>query len=1099
MKPIRFDSSKLSLTPPLSLYEEIFRRAQEAIAVLDADGHYLEQNQAHVLLFGYSDRELVGHTPALQMSESSFERVMQEMLRAGHYRGEIVSSTKSGKPLVLDLTVYAIEAADTPDVRWVWICRDVTPSRRIEEALRISRQVVEATPAPIVVVGLDYRCRWMNPAFRTCFRVMERDLIGRVLPEVAGLGAFVAAIRQALDRCLAGEERTHQGWFDFPGGERRFLATTHTPLRSPSGVIEGAAVIVSELTALKLAGEAHNRRAEQLRMQQSTLFALAKDEAVQNGYVREAARVLTENAAHTLDVARASLWMFVDDRAVLELMDSYETESGRHATGHRLVAKEHPDWLEAVESTEVALDLEDARADPRLGSLAAAYLEPLGVGAVLHAPIRLNGHLVGVLALEHGGGPRQWSIEEQTFAGSISTLVTLALEARQLRQSEARFRHLVDGAPVGFCIYGAQGQVLRVNRAFATLLGYEELDLRGQDADRFVHPDDATTHAQLLSQGSGTGERGADQREVRYLRRTGAVICVSVTARTMSIPEAASPVTVTIIQDVTAQRQAEDLLRRANQDLEERVRASTAELQRANEQLQAHVAETERAEQAARSSEERFRQLAQYVQDVFWLADVETQQILYVSPAYERIWGRPCASLYESPQDWGKAIHPHDRPRVRKAATAKQRTGEYDEKYRILRPDGSFRWIRERAFPITGPDGQVTRVAGVAEDITDYQHLEQQVRQAAKMEALGRLAGGVAHDFNNLLTVIRGYCSFLLQGAAEDSPQHKQIVEIQAAADRGAHLSQQLLLFSRGQAVRPKVVDLNAIIQKMLDMLRRVVGEDIHVQTNLAPDLWSVRLDPGQLEQVIVNLVVNARDAMTEGGRVFIETYNLASSGTDGIPCVRLVVRDTGCGMDEATKTHMFEPFFTTKKPGKGTGLGLSMVHGIVTKSEGKIIVESAPDQGTAVTIEFPAHEGPPPAEKEALPKPMPAGSETILLVEDAATVRQLLREVLRSAGYFIIEASDGVEALEQIKQYTGPIHLVITDVVMPRMNGRQLMEQVRPVRPDTLFLFMSGYMSDKVGRQGLDAPFIQKPFLPSDLLRAVRKVLHHSTETSAG
>lgn len=237
---------------------------------------------------------------------------------------------------------------------------------------------------------------------------------------------------------------------------------------------------------------------------------------------------------------------------------------------------------------------------------------------------------------------------------------------------------------------------------------------------------------------------------------------------------------------------------------------------------------------------------------------------------------------------------------------------------------------------------------------------------------------------------------------------------------------------------------------------------------------------------------------MTEGGQLFIDTTNVETASETEVPLVRLSIRDTGCGMDDETKAHLFEPFFTTKKPGKGTGLGLAMVHGVITKSDGRIAVESTPGEGTAFTIEFPRHEAQAPAEKDAPPKPSPMGNETILLVEDAATVRQLLREVLRSAGYVIIEASDGVEALEQLTGYTGPVHLVITDVVMPRMNGRQLMEQVRLLRPDTLFLFMSGYMSDKVGRQGFDAPFIQKPFLPSDLLRAVRKVLNHTAESQA-
>ncbi len=1092
MKSSPLDLSKLSVNPP-ALYEEVFRRAQEAIAVLDADGRYVEQNQAHLLLFGYSDKELLGGTPALHMTEVSFATVMQELLRAGHFRGEVVSSTKSGKPLAVDLIAYAVPASPTQELRWVWVCRDISPSRRVEDALRISRQVVEASPSPILVVGADLRCRWVNPAFRTLFRVMERDVVGRLLQEVPGLAPFVQRVRPALDRCVMGEEVTDEGWTDFPGGERKFLTTTHTPLRAQAGNIEGAVMIVRDATPLKLVGDVHNRRAEQLRLQQTALFAIAKDEAVQNGYLADAYRTICETAGQTLGVGRAGIWMLTEERGVLELKDLYEQDQARHTTGLRLSMADHPLYLKALEGEQVALDIRDARADPRTASLTPGYLGPHGVRAMLLAPIRLNGHLVGVLVHEHLGAPRGWTVEEQTFAGSLATLITLALGARQLRQSEARFRHLVDEAPVGLCMFGGDGRIIRVNRACAGLLWRREADLIGQTLEMFVHPEDMAAHRALLTRDSAGQTH--DRVEVRYIREDGQVLWVEVTARSITIPEVVQPVILTIVQDITVQRQAEAVLRQTNESLEHRVRERTAELDLAYQRLQAHVEETERAEQAARASEERFRQLAAYVQDVFWLTDTGKQQMLYVSPAYERIWGRTCESLYESPQDWVKAIHPQDRARVRKAASSKQVTGEYDEKYRIVRPDGSIRWIRDRAFPIRGTTGEVERVAGLAEDVTEYQQLEQQVRQAAKMEALGRLAGGVAHDFNNLLTVIRGYCSFLLQATPEDSAQHKQVEEIQQAADRGAGLSQQLLLFSRGQAVKPKVVDLNVLVQKLLEMLRRVVGEDVHVHTELGPDLWAVRLDPGQLEQVIVNLVVNARDAMPEGGHVFIETRNLPATAASDEPVVRLSVRDTGIGMDEATKAQIFEPFFTTKKPGKGTGLGLAMVHGVVTKCDGKIAVDSAPGQGTTFNIDFPKHEGQVPAEKESTTKPPPTGSETILLVEDAATVRQLLREVLRSAGYFIVEASDGVEALEQLANHKGTIHLVISDVVMPRMNGRQLMEQVRQTRPETLFLFMSGYMSDKVGRQGLDAPFIQKPFLPSDLLRAVRKLLSQTTE----
>lgn len=1094
--PPRAHAALAPLSLSLPLYEELFRRSHDAMALLASDGSYLLQNQAHLLLFGYADTQLVGHTPALHMSEDRFARTLVEARANGLYRGDVRCTTRSGRSIMVDITVYAIEPSVGHARRWVWIGRDVTSTRRVEEALLISRQVVEATPAPILVVGSDARCRWVSPAFKARFCVMDGDVIGRLLSDVAGLESLALALRTPLARCLAGDEQTHQGWIHGPHHRQQFLVATLTPLRAAAGAVEGVAVIISDQTALKDAAEAEGRRAERLLQQQTVLFALAKDEAIQNGYLGEAVRAVTEQGARTLDVAHAALWMFTEDGARLELIDRYERDVDRHTTGRQIDTDAHVSWLGALGATEVALESADVANDPRVASLAGS--EVCRAGASIQAPIRVHGQLVGVLVFEQLDHARPCPVEDKTFAGSLATLMTVVLEARQWRQSEARFRQLVDGAPIGMCLYDSSGAVLRVNRAFAALLGYDEAELRGCRTELFVHPDDAGLHSRLLVPDAGSRLCDASPVDVRYVTRAGEVLCLSLTARRMSFPESAALVTVAIVQDVTAQRKAEALLRQANEDLETRVSQSTAELLETNARLQAHVCEVERAERAARASEERFRQLAQYVRDVFWLADVQTHQILYVGPAYERIWGRSCESLYAAPDEWGKAIHPQDRARVRKAALS-QRSGAYDEKYRIVRPDGGVRWIRERAFPIVGEDGTVTRMAGMAEDITDYQHLEQQVRQAAKMESLGRLAGGVAHDFNNLLTVIRGYCSFLVQALPEESAQHKQIVEIQNAADRGANLSQQLLLFSRGQAVQPKVVDLNGIIQRMTDMLHRVVGEDVHLQLQLSSNLWAVRLDPGQFEQVIVNLVVNARDALSDGGRISIETHNRVCTENPAGRCVCVVVRDTGCGMDEAVKAQMFEPFFTTKKTGKGTGLGLATVHGIVTKSEGRLLVESAPGQGTSITVEFPAHEGAVPLEREVAATQGLSGSETILLVEDAATVRQLLREVLRSAGYRIVEAADGVEALQQVVEHDGPIHLVITDLVMPRMNGRQLMEQVRPLRPDTLFLFMSGYMSDKVGRQGLEAPFLQKPFLPSDLLRAVRKVLHRTSDLSAG
>jgi PAS domain S-box-containing protein len=1070
----------------------------DAIAILDGAGRYIEQNHAHMVLFGFPDRELLGQTPLFHMEPDLFSRIAGELQKAGLYRGEILSRTKGAQTLSVELTAFVLTSSTGEPTRWVWISRDVTKHRRLGEALRVSSLVVEASPFPIAVVDSQYRYRYANPMFRRMQGLAEGEIAGKSVADIWGRETFHRTIKPPLDRCLLGEESAYEGWFELPDGGRKFMVTTCTALRSPDGTVDGAAVIARDVTGLKLAAEAQHRLAEQSRAHQTTLMALARDEAIQNGYLGEAFRAMTLSTGRSLGVARTSIWLFSEDRRILEGKDLYELDADRHTAGLRLVVHDRASYVQALEAAEHVLSVREPNTDPRTRELLARYLSGAGVTALLHVPIRVKGRLLGVLCLEQAGPPRDWSVEDEHFAGSVATLVTLALEARQLRQSEARFRCLFEEAPLGMCMYGEPDRIIRVNRAFCALLGYDEEELLGNTIQLCAHPEELARNVALVEL-LGHGERTHDVLDTRYLRKDGTIVWVTVSARKLTTPGTSQPAVLTTIQDMTTQKGAEEMLRRNNEALEQRVLERTADLDRLNQQLQERVGETRRAEQAARASEERFRQLADNIQDVFWMKDLITQQVIYVSPAYEKIWGRTCESLYEASQDWLRGVHPLDRARVRKAAQAKQVTGEYDEKFRIVRPDGTVRWVRDRAFPIQDSSGTVVRVAGLAEDITEYQQLEQQVRQAAKMEALGRLAGGVAHDFNNLLTVIRGYCSFLLQSIPDSDARHAQLVEIRKAADRGAGLTQQLLLFSRGQAVQPKVVDLNIVLERMLEMVQRLVGEDVQITTTLGAQLWPVKLDMGQLEQVIVNLAVNARDAMPQGGHLYIETMNVPGEPDKPASMVRLIVRDTGCGMDETTKAQVFEPFFTTKKPGKGTGLGLATVHGIITKSDGTIQVQSAPGQGSTFIIEFPRHEVQPPAEREVRRPQTPSGSETILLVEDAATVRQLLREVLRSAGYYLLEASDGVEALEQSRQHQGPIHLVITDAVMPRMGGRQLMDEVRLARPDIQFLLMSGYMNERAGRQGnvqIDVPFIQKPFLPSDLLRTVRQVLDRSGES---
>ncbi len=380
---------------------------------------------------------------------------------------------------------------------------------------------------------------------------------------------------------------------------------------------------------------------------------------------------------------------------------------------------------------------------------------------------------------------------------------------------------------------------------------------------------------------------------------------------------------------------------------------------------------------------------------------------------------------------------------------------------------------------------------------------EAQLRQAQKMEAIGRLAGGVAHDFNNLLSVILGYSELLTDGLEPGDPLRSDLEAIHEAGLRAADLTRHLLAYSRQQVLKPKVLNLNDIVDGMEKMLRRLIGEDVELSILAARDLPNIIADPGQLEQVVMNLALNARDAMPHGGKLTIETAagaldaELTSRGLDGKAgsCAVLVVSDTGTGMDEATQGRIFEPFFSTKASGKGTGLGLATVFGVVKQSGGTILVQSELGKGTTFRAYFPAAEGSAPPRRSSFP-PEPRGlrgSETILLVEDEPLVRALACTILRKRGYDVLEAESASDALLQCEQHPGPIHLLLTDVVMPRMSGRQLGERILTLRPEIKVLYMSGYTDDAVMRNGiLDSTlrFIQKPITPDALAHKVRDVL---------
>jgi len=701
--------------------------------------------------------------------------------------------------------------------------------------------------------------------------------------------------------------------------------------------------------------------------------------------------------------------------------------------------------------------------------VAAGEAELIGAPSIdwLGVPLKVKDRTIGVVVTQTYSPGVRYGESERDILTFVSSQMAMAIERKRVedawREQSELLQRIVDNIPVMLVFLDEEGRLNWGNREWTRTLGYDVADASARDIIAELYPDPRERQRVRDSIGAPVGQ----WTDFRTRTRHGA---------TLDTIWANAPLTgggwLAIGMDVTDRKRAE-----------ERYRSFIAQSSEGVSRL-----EIDPPVPINLTEEEQVDRL--YAGGL----------IAECNDAMARMYGFDEANelLGTRLSDLHNVTDPVNREQIRAFIRGGYRVS--DSETREHDREGRPRVFLNNVVGFV-EDGQLVRVWGTQRDVTEQRHLEEQFRQSQKMEAVGQLAGGIAHDFNNLLTAILGNTQLLLRELPPGDSMHGDVEEIRKASERAASLTRQLLAYSRRQMLQPEVLDLNVVMAEMDKMLRRLIGEHIDLVAVFAPDLGRVRADPNQIEQVIVNLAVNARDAMPDGGKLTIGTANVdldetfAEAHLGSVPgsYAMLAVTDTGVGMDATVRAHLFEPFFTTKEVGKGTGLGLATVYGIVKQSGGYISVYSEPGHGSSFKIYLPRIATPaePPA---GAPKGGPApGSETVLVVEDEPAVLALSRRALESQGYVVLAASDANAALRVVERHGGMIHLLLTDVVMPGLSGRELADRLSAQRPGIRVLYMSGYPGDAVVQHGtlpLGSAFLQKPFSPDGLARKVRDVL---------
>ncbi|MFZ5450543.1 MAG: PAS domain S-box protein [Thermodesulfobacteriota bacterium] len=676
----------------------------------------------------------------------------------------------------------------------------------------------------------------------------------------------------------------------------------------------------------------------------------------------------------------------------------------------------------------------------------------------------------------------------------VRELKGLRKKVTQLEMARDCLENVLENSPDAIGIVDKHGRLLKWNKLAEKLFGYSFKEIKEKKIFEFYEDQQELDNMLNLLRNN----KVVKEHEIRMRRKNGEVVVFSLSISMLKDSANHMIGSVGVARDMTEKREAEKELRKYRQHLEEMVDKRTLQLLTANDRLQKEISERKSTEEALKSSEARYRSLFDGV-PVGLYRTTPDGKILDANLALVQMLGYPNRESLLALNVAESYVNQGDREK--KKALLEEVGIVRDFEIELRRYDGKKIWVKDSVRVVQDADSGDTYYEGSMEEITEKKQLESQYRQAQKMEAVGRLAGGVAHDFNNLLTAITGYGEIILMELRRKDPLGQHVEEILRAADRATSLTQQLLAFSRKQILQPRGINLNDTLTDMQAMLQRLIGEDIELVLDLKLELGTVTADPNQIEQMVMNLAVNARDAMPQGGKIILETGNFfldeaytqrhleVSPG----PYVMLAVSDNGLGMDEETRNHIFEPFFTTKELGKGTGLGLATVYGIVRQSGGHIWVYSEPGHGTTFKIYLPRVDAAVETVKAEKPAELPYGTETILVVEDEDALRALICKALKKFGYRTLEARHGGEALLICEEATERIQLMLVDVVLPQMSGPQIAARLAHLQPGMKVLFMSGYTENAITHHGvLDqrVPFLQKPFKPVTMVRKVREVL---------